>query len=240
MRRDHQPYRLLRARLAFERWWAGHFLAPRFDTVGEGLTVKRPWSVIVHGAGIRFGRFVQIVSERARPVQLASWTNAAGTGRIEVGDYALVLPGVRLSSASAIRIGPGCMLASDAYLTDADWHDIHDRTREIGATAPITLEEDVWVGDGAFIGKGVTVGRESIVGARAVVTRDVPPRTIVAGNPARVVRELGDEPVVGRRTLFDTDAAELERRIAFLQHHVLRDNGVLGWLRTVFFPRRSD
>jgi acetyltransferase-like isoleucine patch superfamily enzyme len=57
-------------------------------------------------------------------------------------------------------------------------------------SAPITIEDDTWVGFGAVILKGVTVGRGSVVGARAVVTRDVPPFTIVAGNPARLVREV--------------------------------------------------
>lgn len=240
MRRDHQPFRLLRARLAFMRWYTRHFFAPQLDALGEGAMVMRPWSVVVFGGGIRLGRFVQVVSERHRPVQLATWTGPESAGRIEIADYALILPGVRLSSATAIRVGRGCMIASDAYLSDADWHGIHDRTREIGATAAITLEDDVWIGDGAFVGKGVTVGTGSVVGARAVVTRDVPPRTVVAGNPARVVRELGDEPIVGREALFDASPEEMERRTAYLQYLVLRENGVPGWLRAALLPRRGD
>jgi acetyltransferase-like isoleucine patch superfamily enzyme len=240
MRRDHQPFRLLRARLAFMRWYTRHFFAPQLDALGEGATVMRPWSVVVFGAGIRLGRFVHVISERSRRVQLAAWSSPTSAGRIDVGDYALILPGVRISSASAIRIGGGCMIASEAYLSDADWHGIHDRTFEIGATAPIALEDDVWIGDGAFVGKGVTVGQGSIVGARAVVTRDVPPRTIVAGNPARVVRDLGDEPLVGRDALFDASPEEMERRIAYLQYVLLRRNSVAGWLRAALFPRRGD
>lgn len=222
------------------RWWARHFLVPQLDAAGEGLMVMRPWSVVTYGPGIRLGRFVQIVAERPRPVHLATWPGTDGGGRIDIGDFALVLPGVRIQSAAAVRIGRGCMLASEAYLSDADWHGIHDRTLEVGASAPITLEDDVWIGDGAFVGKGVTVGEGSIVGARAVVTRDVPPRTVVAGNPARVVRELGDEPVVGRAALFDTTATEMERRIAYLQYLVLGENSVPGWLRASLRPRRGD
>jgi acetyltransferase-like isoleucine patch superfamily enzyme len=240
MRRDHQPFGLLRTRLAFARWYANHFLAPRFDAFGAGALIMQPWSVVVFGAGIRLGRFVQIVSERARRVQLATWPSPTSAGSIEIGDYSLLLPGVRIQSASAIRIGRGCMIAAEAYLSDADWHGVHDRTREVGATAPITIEEDVWIGDGAYVGKGVTIGRESVVGARAVVTRDVPPRTIVAGNPARVVRELGDEPIVGRGALFDTSPEEMDRRTAYLQSLVLRGNTVTGWLRTLLLPRRGD
>jgi acetyltransferase-like isoleucine patch superfamily enzyme len=60
--------------------------------------------------------------------------------------------------------------------------------------APVVLEEDVWVGANAMILKGVTVGRASIVGAGAVVTKDVPPNSIVAGNPARIIGEVPKEP----------------------------------------------
>jgi galactoside O-acetyltransferase len=55
---------------------------------------------------------------------------------------------------------------------------------------PVRIGDKVWIGFGASILKGVNVGEGSVVGAKAVVTRDVPPYTVVAGNPARVVRQL--------------------------------------------------
>jgi maltose O-acetyltransferase len=61
---------------------------------------------------------------------------------------------------------------------------------------PIVVEDEVWIGGGATILAGVTIGTQAIVGAASVVTKDVPPRTLVVGNPARVVRELApDEDV---------------------------------------------
>ncbi|OYY65756.1 MAG: acetyltransferase [Burkholderiales bacterium 28-67-8] len=60
--------------------------------------------------------------------------------------------------------------------------------------APVTIGPKVWIGFGATILKGVTIGEGAVVGALAVVTRDVPPFTVVAGNPARVVRHLTNEP----------------------------------------------
>ncbi len=58
--------------------------------------------------------------------------------------------------------------------------------------APVHLDENVFIGDGARILKGVTIGSDSVVGAGSVVTRSVPAGVIAAGNPARVVRELRD------------------------------------------------
>ncbi|RYY70023.1 MAG: sugar O-acetyltransferase, partial [Chitinophagaceae bacterium] len=52
------------------------------------------------------------------------------------------------------------------------------------------IEDDVWIGAGAIILQGVTVGKKSIVGAGAVVTKDVPPGVVVAGNPARIIKTL--------------------------------------------------
>jgi len=72
---------------------------------------------------------------------------------------------------------------------------------EQGITAQgIVIEDDVWVGAGAIITDGVRVGHGAVIGAGAVVTRDVPPHTVVAGVPARVVRDLREEPV-GKRAL---------------------------------------
>jgi len=59
-----------------------------------------------------------------------------------------------------------------------------------GAAAPIVIGDDVFVGMDALVMKGVTIGEGAVVGAGSVVTQDVPSRTVVAGNPATVVREL--------------------------------------------------
>lgn len=57
---------------------------------------------------------------------------------------------------------------------------------------PIVIEGNVWIAAGATIIGGVTVGENSVIAAGSVVTRDVPPNTLVGGNPARVIRSIGD------------------------------------------------
>ncbi len=207
-------------------------LAPQLDALGAGSVVVRPWRVEIHGARIRIGRFAYIVAARGREVSFQTWSDARHQGEIVLGDHCLVSPGVRLASATRIEIGDGTMLASGAYLTDADWHDIVDRTQEVGRTAPIVLGRNVWVGDGAMVGKGVTIGDNSVVGARAVVTRDVPPGVIVAGNPARVVREIeAGEGFRSMAALHDAPPAEIAARHRYLLYLALRDNTWRGWLR---------
>ncbi len=232
MRRDHRPYRLARAGVRFHAAWTRYVLAPQLDALGEGSIVVCPWRVQVHGARIRIGRFAYIVAARDAEVSLQTWSDPRHQGEIIFGDHCLVSPGVRLSSASRIEIGEGTMLARGAYLTDADWHDIVDRTQEVGRTAPIVLGRNVWIGDGAIITKGVTIGDNSVVGARAVVTRPVPSNVIVAGNPARVVREIGAEGEFrSLAALHDAPPEEIAARHRYLLSLALGDNSWRGWLR---------
>ena len=212
MRRDHRPYGLKRLHRAFERWWLEHRIAPQLDALGPFCKVMQPWHLRVHGRRITFGRCVHVVAAADRPVRLTTWEHEHGGGRIAIGDYALLCPGVRLDSASGIDVGASSMIAAGAYLTDADWHDVYDRTRVIGATAPIVLEENVWIGDGTIVCKGVRIGANSVIGAGSVVTRDIPANVIAAGNPAAVVRPLDPERAVVRRESLLADPATLDAR----------------------------
>ena len=72
---------------------------------------------------------------------------------------------------------------------DSDFHGVADRD-DGGKAAPITIEDDAWLATRAVVLKGVTVGRGAVVAAGAVVTKDVPPYTVAAGVPARVIRHI--------------------------------------------------
>lgn len=100
------------------------------------------------------------------------------------------------SEGAGIRIGPQALLGSEVTIYDSDFHSLDPRRRRggFGATAPVELHENVFIGDRVTILKGVTIGRDSVIGAGSVVTRPVPAGVIAAGNPARVVRALEDEP----------------------------------------------
>ena len=148
------------------------------------------WNVIVHGPNISLGKNAVIMGADGSRTLLTTLKRAGYVGKISIGDNVLIMNGVRVSSASEIRIGDGCMLANFCYLSDADWHDIYERRSSPGKTAPIILEKGVWIGDSAIVLKGVHIGENSIVAAGSVVSKSVPANVIVAGNPARIVKKL--------------------------------------------------
>ena len=84
--------------------------------------------------------------------------------------------------------------------------------------------------------KGVTIGDNSVVAARAVVTKDVPPNVVVAGNPARVVKELDPEKGFTTRMDYFANPAELERFFDAINREVLAGNSFWRWLWSVIYP----
>jgi maltose O-acetyltransferase len=128
--------------------------------VGEGVTVRTPFHC-------DYGRHITI---------------GAGT---------FVNYGCVMLDVVPIRIGAACQLASGVQLLAAT-HPLDPEQRRDGweSGEPITIGDNVWLGGGAIVCPGVTIGDDTVVGAGAVVTRDLPPRVVAVGNPARVVRNL--------------------------------------------------
>lgn len=104
--------------------------------------------------------------------------------------------GTTLVAAERIMIGDRVQVGANSTIVDTDFHPLTaaERARDFlaGAHAPIMIEDDVFIGMNSLILKGVTIGRGSVVGAGSVVTRNVPPGVVVAGNPARIVKRLED------------------------------------------------
>lgn len=115
---------------------------------------------------------------------------------IEVGNDVFIGPGAILSaSESGIKFGNKIMLGPNVTIMGGDhnvsvigsyMYDIKEKLPE--NDLPVLIEDDVWIGTGAIILKGVKVGTGSIVAAGALVTKDVPPYSIVAGVPAKVIK----------------------------------------------------
>ena len=114
--------------------------------------------------------------------------------RLTIGDD-FGMTGGSLVCDERITIGDRVWVGANAIIADTDFHPLDPvRRREnplAAETAPVVIGDDVFIGMNALILKGVTVGAGAVVGAGSVVARDVPPGAVAAGNPARVVGEVG-------------------------------------------------
>ncbi len=128
--------------------------------------------------------------------------NDYGIPRIKIGNNCYLCHKVTISVGKEVSIGDNVLVAGEVCIFDLDGHPQDASRRRNSPTPveeihPVRIENDVWIGRRAFICKGVTIGEGAIVGACSVVTKDVPPYAIVAGNPARVIKELprpGNQP----------------------------------------------
>ena len=239
MIRDHRPYFIKHAYLKYQNFFATHFLRPQMTRLGQGYTFMKPWHVKLFGSPILIGNYATVIAAPDNKVRLAVWSESQDDGKIVVGDYCMICPGVRLSSAAEITLGDNCMVASRAYITDCDWHDVYNRIA-VGKSAPIRIDNNVWIGDSAIVCKGVTIGENSIIGAGAVVVDSIPANVVAAGNPAKVVKSLDPQQPFTTRADWFQDPVSLFSEMTRFDKAMLSHNSLWHWLRCVFFPAKGD
>ena len=157
---------------------------------------------------------------------------------ITIGNYCLICSGVRVGSAHEILIGNNCMIASNAYITDSDWHDVYNRI-SIGKTAPTKIEDNVWIGDSIIVCKGVSIGENSIVGVGAVVVDDIPANCVAAGSPAKIVKKLDAVKPFTTRAQWFSDPQQLLQDFDHADKELLGENSLLHWLRCLLYPSKK-
>ena len=149
------------------------------------------------GQGVRLQKALQMKATDGGRISLGGDVRVgrnsdllAKFGTLQIGPRCHIGAGAVFVARDRIVVGADCLIAEYVVLRDQN-HRIApgQLTRETGFdTAPIEIGENVWIGTKATILAGVTIGRNSVVAAHAVVTRDVPENTVVAGVPARIVR----------------------------------------------------
>jgi maltose O-acetyltransferase len=155
------------------------------DSIGTRVRLRgRP--IVRNDGHMIIGSRVQLVSTAAT---LELVTMPGGT--LEIGERTLVNYGGSIAAAQRVRIGARCLIGTHAIIMDNDFHRIEpERRLEWPESKPIVIEDNVWIGARVIVLGGVTIGHDSCVAAGSVVNRDVPPRTLVGGVPAKVIREL--------------------------------------------------
>jgi acetyltransferase-like isoleucine patch superfamily enzyme len=130
------------------------------------------------------------------------WITAPAPGRVRIGAGTFLNLGVMVAALDRVEIGDHCMLANGCVVTDAD-HRFDDPSRPVtwqGFTSkgPTKIGDNVWLGAHVVVTSGVTIGERCVIGANSVVTRDLPPFSVAAGAPARVLRRIEPQAEGGR------------------------------------------
>lgn len=119
--------------------------------------------------------------------QVSTPLSAVRTHMVRIGRGVVIMPGCLMMSAGGITIEDGAMIAANVQLISNN-HDLYER--QIITCKPIHIGKNAWIGAGATILPGITIGDNAVVGAASVVTKDVMADTVVAGNPARLIKTI--------------------------------------------------
>lgn len=128
------------------------------------------------------------------PVELATAPGA----RLLIGADCSINYGVSIGCTESIRLGDRCRLGPYVMIVDSAFHELLDRSKR-PPSQPVIIGDDVWLGAKCSILPGVTIGRGAVVGTGAVVTRDIPAFAVVAGVPAKIVKQLDPDQFVASR-----------------------------------------
>lgn len=143
---------------------------PRLINIGEKVTIYK-------------GARLEAVGDTAKNVP-----------KIIIGNGTVIHLYFHCGAASSVTIGHDVLIAGHVYITDHDhvYDDPELNTIKCGKliSKPVKIENGCWLGEGCTILKGVTVGERAVVASNSVVTKDVPPATVVAGVPAKIIRTI--------------------------------------------------
>lgn len=174
---------------SFVLWsWRLHKLG-KWTSIGRCRQVTNPHCLAI-GSCTRIGNDWSI--NDLRPDSLSN-------PKIFIGDWCLIMDEFQCNASVRVEIGNYVLVASRVLITDSD-HVVspfgeHTTLSNRLISQPVVIEDECWIGQNAVITKGVRIGHHSVIGANSVVTRDVPPMTIVGGVPARKLGTTSDTQI---------------------------------------------
>ena len=145
-----------------------------------GKVIVRPWGTIVMGDRVRFMADV-----------LPTEVGVGANGELRIGTNVFVNYGSSIGVTKKVTIGDDVLIGTGCIIIDSDFHRTEpDRRNEMDEAMPITIEDNVWLGNRVIVHKGITIGKDSVVAAGSIVTKDIPPGQIWAGVPAKYIRDV--------------------------------------------------
>jgi len=171
------------------------------------IIIQGTWRIFLAQIYLRHSnRIGKMVSVNGKPIignlgemtfddEVRIWSNIERSklytgkkGKLLVGRNSR-LNGVHIDARELIEIGDTVQIGPYTIIMDSDFHDLKDHSKD-GPSKPIYIEDDVWITTRVTILKGVRIGKGSVVAAGSIVTKDIPPYSVAAGTPARVVKKI--------------------------------------------------
>ena len=165
------------------------WLSVGIGTIGEQTVFYK--GVSIHGiSNIFLGKAINVHMY----VTLSVWSKE---GKLSIGDDVSIGTGCHITAINSIQIGNGVLMGKYVTITDNSHGSqspeeclINPQDRLLFSKGKVVIHDRVWIGEKATILPGVEIGEGAIIGANSVVTKDVEPYTIVAGNPARLIKQI--------------------------------------------------
>lgn len=173
------------------------YCSSKLKEMGRG-TIIEPYML-----GLTGGNYISIGDNCYiyKNVQISAWDSYQDqkfTPDITIGNNCGIGAYSHISAINGIHIGNNVRTGKNVLIIDnahgaseRELLDINPRQRPLVSKGPVVIEDNVWIGEKASIMPGVRIGRGSIIAANSVVTHDVPPYSVVGGNPAKIIKSLG-------------------------------------------------
>jgi acetyltransferase-like isoleucine patch superfamily enzyme len=171
-----------------------------FKKTGNGMSIRLPCRII-NPQFISIGENFHSLND-LRLEAICEYEGVQYFPQIIIGNNVNINASCHIACIDRVSIGNNVLIASNVYISDHS----HGKTSKEDLEIPplkrllftngsVNIEDNVWIGEGVCVLPGVTIGKNSIIGANSVVSKDVPPYCIVAGSPAKILKDLRDQRI---------------------------------------------